>query len=158
MWEVTLRIATVEVFLNNFLNDWTKIAVLSLEAILIFCNKFVKIVKQHPVEHSPLRMGIKVIKCCYFFLFQLSILKINQCYQRRYYTPIGKIKIIFWYHHWIYSINMLKIIAMLLIKIKIHILLATICDLYARNDIKKSSLSLFSSYDLFKQKLLLPRK
>jgi hypothetical protein len=63
MWEVTLRIATVEVFLNNFLNDWTKIAVLSLEAILIFCNKFVKIVKQHPVEHSPLRMTLTVYPC-----------------------------------------------------------------------------------------------
>jgi len=35
--------AAVEVFLNNFLNDWAKIAVLSLAAILIFCNKFVKI-------------------------------------------------------------------------------------------------------------------
>lgn len=38
-------------------------AALSLEAILIFCNKFVKIVKQHPVEHSPLRMTLTVYPC-----------------------------------------------------------------------------------------------
>jgi len=43
-------------------------------------------------------------------------------------------ELIFYYHYWIYSINMLKIIAMLLIRIKIQILPATIYDYYARND------------------------
>jgi len=40
-------------------------------------------------------------------------------------------ELIFYYHYWIYSINMLKIIAMLLIRIKIQILPATIYDYYA---------------------------
>jgi hypothetical protein len=41
----------------------TEVSVLLLKTILIFCNKFVKIMKQHPVEHSPFRMTLTVNPC-----------------------------------------------------------------------------------------------
>jgi len=41
----------------------TEVPVLLLKTILIFCNKFVKIMKQHPVEHSPFRMTLTVNPC-----------------------------------------------------------------------------------------------
>jgi hypothetical protein len=57
------RIAAVEIALDNILDYRTEVPVLLLKTILIFCNKFVKIMKQHPVEHSPFRMTLTVNPC-----------------------------------------------------------------------------------------------
>ena len=48
---------------GHFLNHWTKIAVLSFEAVLVFCNKFVKIMKKNSIKDSTFRMTLTVYPC-----------------------------------------------------------------------------------------------
>jgi len=50
-------IAAVEIFFHHFLDDGTKISVLPLESALIFSDKFLKIMKEHPLEESLLRVS-----------------------------------------------------------------------------------------------------
>jgi len=47
------RIAAVEVFLNDILDDGTEIPVLLLETILILSQKRLEIMKKHPVLDTP---------------------------------------------------------------------------------------------------------
>ncbi len=59
----TLRIATVKVLLNDFLNNRTKIAVLSLKSIFILQEKSIEIMKKHSIENSTFRMTLSVYSC-----------------------------------------------------------------------------------------------
>jgi hypothetical protein len=57
------RIAAVEVFLNDILDDGTDIPVLLLEAILILSQKRLEIMKKHPVKHCEFRMTLSADPC-----------------------------------------------------------------------------------------------
>jgi len=54
------RIATVEIPLNNILDDWPEEPIFLLETILIFCKEPLEIMKKHPVENSALRMTLAI--------------------------------------------------------------------------------------------------
>ncbi len=51
------RIAAVQVALHNLLDNGTEEAVLFLEAMLIFCEEAVEVMKKHSVKGGPLRMS-----------------------------------------------------------------------------------------------------
>ncbi len=49
-------VAAVEVFLDDLFNDRTKEAVFALKTLLIFRDKPLEIMEEHPVEDGSLRM------------------------------------------------------------------------------------------------------
>ncbi len=57
------RIAAVEVFLNDILNDGTEITILLLEPILIFLKEPLEIIKEHPVKNRVFRMTLAIDPC-----------------------------------------------------------------------------------------------
>ena len=57
------RIATVEILLNDILDDGTEIAVLLLETILILSKEPLKIIKEHPIKNSVFRMTLTIDPC-----------------------------------------------------------------------------------------------
>jgi len=61
--KAALRIASVKIFLNNFLNHWTKIAVLPFNTVLIFQEKFIEAMKKYPIEYGALWMTLTIVPC-----------------------------------------------------------------------------------------------
>jgi hypothetical protein len=59
----TLRIAAVQVLLNDFLNNRKKIAVLSLKSIFILQEKTIEVMKKHSIENSTFRMTLMIDLC-----------------------------------------------------------------------------------------------
>jgi len=57
------RIAAVEILLNNILDDRTEIPVLLLKPIIIFSKEPLKIIKEHPIKYSVLRMTLAINPC-----------------------------------------------------------------------------------------------
>ena len=55
-----LRIAAVQIFFHHLLNDRPEVAILSFEAALIFHDKLLKIMKEHPVKVGAFRMTLAI--------------------------------------------------------------------------------------------------
>jgi len=61
--KAALRIAAVKIFLNYLTNDRPEITILSLKVILILSHKLLKVMKEHPVKNSSLRMTLTIDAC-----------------------------------------------------------------------------------------------
>jgi hypothetical protein len=61
--KTTLRIATVQIFVHNLLNNRTKIAVLSLKPVLILQEKSIEAMKKHSIENTTFRMTLVINPC-----------------------------------------------------------------------------------------------
>ncbi|NIO20746.1 MAG: hypothetical protein GTN76_08425 [Candidatus Aenigmarchaeota archaeon] len=57
------RIASVEMLVNNILDQGSQEAVLSLKPALVFSEKLPEVMKKHPAEDCALRMSEKVNPC-----------------------------------------------------------------------------------------------
>lgn len=55
--EPAVRVAAIEIALDHLLDDGSEVAVLLLEAALVFGQKAVEIMEQHPIKNSLLRMA-----------------------------------------------------------------------------------------------------
>jgi len=54
--EVGARIATVEIALDDLLDDRPEMTILLLKAALVDCQEPVEVMEQHPIEDRALRM------------------------------------------------------------------------------------------------------
>ncbi len=61
--KATHGIATVEILLDNILDDRTEISILLLETVLIFCKKPLKTMKKDPIEDRALWVMLMVNPC-----------------------------------------------------------------------------------------------
>jgi len=55
------RIATVEILLNNNLDDWPEEAVILLKPVLIFSKELLKIIKEQTIKNRVFRMILPVV-------------------------------------------------------------------------------------------------